>query len=61
MEEVKAQIKELFLLLLRQTWGNNTTLHCADIEPGEITEQKIAMIDYERNAGQKRKSSVEFK
>ena len=37
------------------------TLHCADIEPGQITEQKIAMIDYERDAGQKRKSSVEFK
>ena len=37
------------------------TLHCADKEPGEITKQKIAMIDYERNAGQKRKSSVEFK
>ena len=36
------------------------TLHCADIESGEITEQKIAMIDYERDAGQKRKSSVEF-
>ena len=37
------------------------TLHCADIEPGEITEQKIAMIDYERDAGQKRKSIVDFK
>ena len=37
------------------------TLHCADKEPGEITKQKIAMIDYERNAGKKRKSSVEFK
>ena len=37
------------------------TLHCADIEPGETTEQKIAMIDYERDAGQKRKSSFEFK
>lgn len=37
------------------------TLHCADIEPGQITEQKIAMIDCERDAGQKRKSSVEFK
>ena len=37
------------------------TLHCADIESGEITEQKIAMIDYERDAGQKRKSSVELK
>ena len=37
------------------------TLHCADIEPGEVTEQKIAMIDYERNAGQKRKSVVDFK
>lgn len=37
------------------------TLHCADIEPGQITEQKIAMIDYEQDAGQKRKSSVEFK
>ena len=24
MEEVKSQIKELLLLLLRQTWGNNT-------------------------------------
>ena len=37
------------------------TLHCADIESGQITEQKIATIDYERDAGQKRKSSVEFK
>lgn len=37
------------------------TLHCADIEPGQITEQKRTMIDYERDAGQKRKSSVEFK
>ena len=37
------------------------TLHCADKEPGEITKQKIAMIDYERNVGQKTKSSVEFK
>lgn len=37
------------------------TLHCADIEPGQITEQKITMIDCERDAGQKRKSSVEFK
>ncbi|CAH3174474.1 unnamed protein product [Porites lobata] len=30
------------------------TLHCADIEPGQITEQKRTMIDYERDAGQKR-------
>lgn len=37
------------------------TLHCVDIEPGQITEQKIALIDYEREATQKRKSSIEFK
>ena len=37
------------------------TLHCVDIEPGQITEQKIALIDYEREAEQKRKSSIEFK
>ena len=37
------------------------TLHCVDIEPGQITEQKIALIDYEREAEQKQKSSIEFK
>ena len=37
------------------------TLHCVDIEPGQITEQKIAVIDYDREAEQKRKSSIEFK
>ena len=28
------------------------TLHCVDIEPGQITEQKVALIDYEREATQ---------
>ena len=37
------------------------TLHCVDIEPGQITEQKVTLIDYEREATQKRKSSIEFK
>ena len=37
------------------------TLRCVDIEPGKITEQKIALIDNERASQQKRKSSVEFK
>ena len=46
-----------------QSWAPKPvdTLHCAGIEPGQTTEQKIAMIDYERDAGQKRKSSAEFK
>ena len=37
------------------------TLHCVDIEPGQIIEQTIAVIDYEREAEQRRKSSIEFK
>ena len=37
------------------------TLHCVDIEPDQITEQKVTLIDYKREATQKRKSSIEFK
>lgn len=36
-------------------------MRCVDIEPGQIAEQNLASIDNEREANQKRKSTVEYK
>lgn len=49
---VKININKQYLL---------DTLHCVDREPGQIAERKIALVDYEREATQKRKSSIDFK